>query len=114
MFSHGYRAMDLDPFDDLLYNRRDAMREIILNVIMMIPFGILFPLVSRTKSHLFLRTILLTFLLSLTIELLQPLITFSRSADITDLITNTAGGIIGYACYFVFRPLLRKIKLIEE
>ena len=30
------------------------------------------------------------------IELLQPLISGARSSDITDVITNTVGGILGY------------------
>ena len=37
------------------------------------------------------------------IELLQPLIDGFRSADITDLITNTIGGIVGYGFYVLFR-----------
>ena len=45
------------------------------------------------------------FLVSLGIELLQPLINGSRSADITDLITNTIGGMGGYVLYIAFRPI---------
>lgn len=41
----------------------------------------------------------MTLALSLSIELLQPLINSARSADITDVITNTAGGLIGYIFY---------------
>ena len=50
-----------------------------------------------------------TFLLSLGIELLQPLINGVRSADITDLLTNVMGGIIGYVMYLIFKPLTTKI-----
>lgn len=44
-------------------------------------------------------------LVSLGIELLQPLINGFRSADITDLITNTIGGMAGYLLYIAFRPV---------
>ena len=43
--------------------------------------------------------------MSLGIELLQPLIDGSRSSDVTDLITNVIGGILGYGFYVVFRPV---------
>ena len=43
--------------------------------------------------------------MSLGIELLQPIINDFRSSDITDLITNVTGGIIGYIFYVVFRPV---------
>ncbi len=43
----------------------------------------------------------MTAALSLSVELLQPLINAARSADITDVITNTAGGLIGYAVYAI-------------
>ena len=40
---------------------------------------------------------------------LQPLINDFRSSDITDLITNVLGGIIGYILYILFKPLTTKI-----
>ena len=62
---------------------------------MTILFGFLFPLIKKENIKLP-KVILYTFLLSLSIELLQPLINGFRSADITDLITNVLGGVIGY------------------
>lgn len=44
--------------------------------------------------------------MSLGIELLQPLLDGFRSADITDLITNTIGGAAGYIFYIIFRPII--------
>ncbi len=75
---------------------------------MTIPFGFLFPLTGKENSK-FLKTVFYCFLLSLTIELLQPLINGFRSADITDLITNVTGGIIGYIFYLIFKPLTNRI-----
>ncbi len=46
----------------------------------------------------------MTITLSLSIELLRLLINGARSADITDVITNATGGLIGYVVYVIFVP----------
>lgn len=111
MFNHPYTPMNLMPFIDVAYGRGDFVRQIILNMIMTIPFGFLFPLIknNKNKNPKLLKTVFYTFLLSLSIELLQPLINGSRSSDITDLITNVLGGVIGYIMYLIFKPLTIKI-----
>ena len=53
------------------------------------------------KSCGLFRCFLSTAALSLSVELLQPLINGVRSSDITDVITNTAGGLIGYSAYIL-------------
>ncbi len=100
MFNHQYTFMNLEPFSDVIHGRGDFMRQIVLNIIMMIPFGILIPFTMNNK-HKFFKTIALTFIFSLIIEILQPLINGNRSSDITDLITNVIGGIIGYLFYLI-------------
>lgn len=108
IFNHPYSPMNLVPFIDVTSGRGDFTRQVLLNVIMIIPFGFLFPLTNNKNSN-FLKTITYTILLSLSIELLQPLINGFRSSDITDIITNVMGGIIGYIGYFIFKPLTTKI-----
>ncbi len=108
IFNHPYNRMNLVPFIDVLNGRGDFIRQVGLNVIMTIPFGFLIPLVKKENDKL-LKVVFYTFLLSLGIELLQPLINGVRSADITDLITNVIGGIIGYIIYLIFKPLTTKI-----
>ena len=100
--------MNLVPFIDVLNSRGDFVRQVVLNVIMTIPFGFLIPFIKKENVKL-LKIVFYTFLLSLGIELLQPLINGIRSADITDLITNVIGGIIGYVMYLIFKPLATKI-----
>ena len=68
------------------------------------PVAILWRLVCYFKHC----RLLLTAALSLGIELLQPLINAARSADITDLITNTVGGAVGYSGYVLLRPVWRR------
>ena len=107
IFNHSYTPMNLVPFIDVLNSRGDFVRQVVLNIIMTIPFGFLLPLTNNNIKIL--KVVFYTFLLSLSIELLQPLINGIRSADITDLITNVTGGIIGYALYLTFKPLIMKI-----
>lgn len=106
LFDHPYRPMNLEPFIDITFNRGDCIRQVILNIVMTIPFGFQFPLVSRKKPSFF-RTVFFTFLFSLSIEVIQPL--FNGYSDITDLITNTLGGAIGYLFYLIFRPVTARI-----
>ena len=82
------------------------MRQIILNVVMTVPFGFLLPLTRSQEKRTLRATVLMTLLLSLIIEVFQPIINGDRSFDVTDLITNTLGGMIGYLGYVVIRPII--------
>lgn len=104
VFNHPYVPMNMVPFIDILLGRGDFLRQVVLNIIMTVPFGFLFPL-AQNRTAKFSRTVLFCFLMSLGIELLQPLISGSRSSDITDLITNVIGGMLGYVFYVIFRPI---------
>ena len=113
LLNHPYKPMNLVPFIDVTMGRGDFLRQIVLNVIMTVPFGFLFPL-TRNRTAQFGRTVFFCFLMSLCIELLQPLINGFRTADITDVITNVTGGVLGYVLYVIFRPItfwiLNKVK----
>ena len=107
IFTHPYTPMSMIPFDDYFSGRGDTVRQILLNVLMMIPFGFLLPIIKKCSLW---RCIIYTFLFSLIIELLQPLINDYRSADITDLITNTIGGLLGYLLYLVLDVYKRQVR----
>ena len=102
---HAYAPMNLEPFRDLRLGYGNAERQVFLNVLMTMPFGILWPVVRRGKAGVF-RTVGAAFLLSLCIELIQPLLPTARMSDITDLICNTAGGLIGYGLYRPWKKAL--------
>ena len=103
VLDHPYKPMNLVPFADVLARRGDFLRQVVLNVIMTMPFGFLFPL-TRGRSAKFSTTVFFCFLMSLGIELLQPLLSGFRSSDITDLITNVIGGMLGYGFYMILKP----------
>ena len=105
LFDHPF-AFNLIAFDDYANGRGDFMRQIILNVVMTVPFGFLFPLTRRRSKRTMVSTVFATFLLSFAIEILQPFVNSYRSFDVTDLITNTFGGFIGYCCFMGIRPII--------
>lgn len=102
VLNHPYKPMNFVPFIDVSLGRGDFFRQVVLNIIMTIPFGFLFPL-TRNRTAKFYRTVFFCFLMSLGVEILQPL--FNRSSDVTDLITNVIGGILGYVFYVFFKPI---------
>ncbi|MBR2812227.1 MAG: VanZ family protein [Solobacterium sp.] len=103
VFNHPYRPINLVPFVDVIHERGDFMRQVYLNILMFVPFGFLCPM-FRNKAG-FLDTLVPAFLTSLTIELVQPLVSW-RIADITDLITNTSGAVIGWLIFTMLRALI--------
>lgn len=104
------------PFRDIREGYNGAIREIILNIIMMMPFGFLYPIIKKKGV---LHTLTLTILFSIIIECSQLLSSLwggahSRSFDVTDLFTNTIGGLIGYLIFIVLRPTVNKIFILKN
>lgn len=87
------RKINLIPFgDSVIANGKVDFDEIINNVIVFIPVGAYFTLLMRNTSIL--KVISSVFGISLTFEILQFIFAIGAS-DVTDLISNTLGGIIG-------------------
>lgn len=81
------------PLMDIFHSPVPYLKNTILNIILFIPFGFLLPVIweeYRAPKDV----LLMGFGLSISIELLQ--IFTLRLTDIDDLITNTAGTMIGY------------------
>lgn len=68
---------------------------------MTIPFGFLYSILKKNVNLI--KVIVSTFLFSLSVELTQLIMIIFllkyRSFDVTDLITNTIGGFLGYLVY---------------
>ena len=71
--------------------------QVVGNFIMLLPMGIYLPLLYK-KLRSFFPVLFACFGVSLLIEFLQ-LATRYRSADVDDLLLNTAGAIVGFAIY---------------
>lgn len=86
------RKANLIPFNEPLI----LTSENILNVVIFVPLGIYSGIL--VKRWTFSEKLLLFFLLSLTIEGLQYILRLG-AFDVTDIITNTLGGIIGFMIF---------------
>ncbi len=96
------------PFREILrYNitSRLFIKNVLGNMIMFLPFG--FFTSYYLKSEKFHLPILLTFIASVSIEIVQMII--GRVFDVDDLILNLAGGFLGFWIYSGFRIIGEKL-----
>jgi glycopeptide antibiotics resistance protein len=88
------------PFIDYLNSAGDFIRQILLNVLMLVPFGIMYPFIYKRNLK---KTVFTGFLISLSIEILQLFsVRQFSSCDITDVITNVLGVLAGFMIYKCF------------
>jgi glycopeptide antibiotics resistance protein len=97
------RSVSLIPFNELfIANGKLDLSEIILNMVIFVPLGIyagvLFQRWTWKNKFLFF------FLMSFMFEALQFILRIG-AFDITDIITNTSGGVIGLLIYEVVEKL---------
>lgn len=89
------RNINLIPFgESVIVNGKIYLREIFYNLMVFIPFGILISVLWDKKS--FVKKILPIILTSFIFETLQFIFGIGAS-DITDIISNLLGGVIGIA-----------------
>ena len=99
------RGVNLIPFaGSVIINGKMDFDEIINNVLIFIPFGLYICMLKSNWS--FLKKIVPIALTSLALEILQFIFAVGAT-DITDLIGNTLGGVIGCLIYMVFYKLLK-------
>lgn len=111
--SDGIRVINLIPlqgsFDE---NGVILLREIIYNILLFIPFGVY---VCILKSEWpFIKKVLPVIGLSLTFEVIQFIFAMGRT-DVTDVLGNTLGGIIGIDIYALLFKIFksRTVKIIN-
>lgn len=100
------------PFKEMFryeFGSQLFFKNVIGNMIMFIPYGFFASYILKVKKPT--TVFLLTFIVSLTIEITQSLI--GRVFDIDDIFLNIIGGIIGYVLFYLtnrikFKGLLQK------
>lgn len=97
------RSINLIPF------KANVTKEILINVILFIPLGMY---LKRTLDNKFLN-ILLIVLISFIFEALQYILHIGVS-DITDIIMNTLGGIIGISIISISSLIFNNNKFINK
>ena len=99
------RSINIIPFmGSVVVNGRIYINEIIDNILVFIPLGIYICMLKEDWSIL--RKISVGFFISLGIEVLQFILAIGAT-DITDLIGNTLGGIIGIGVFYLFSKLFK-------
>jgi len=107
------RNINLIPLgDSAIVNGRIDLSEILLNIAAFIHYGIYISMLKEDWN--FILKALIPCLTSLAYETVQYIFAIGAS-DITDLIGNTAGGLIGIVCYWLLSKLLKenRIKVIN-
>ena len=80
-------------------------RNVIGNIVIFAPFGYFVSYACKVKKKWYIPLII-TFITSLTIEIIQMGI--GRSFDIDDIILNLIGGLFGYLGYLIFESIFKK------
>ncbi|MCX3967098.1 glycopeptide resistance protein VanZ-A [Enterococcus faecium] len=103
VFNYHQRSLNLTPF-----TATGNFREMIDNVIIFIPFGLLLNV--NFKEIGFLPKFAFVLVLSLTFEIIQFIFAIGAT-DITDVITNTVGGFLGLKLYGLSNKHMNQKKL---
>ena len=86
------------------------LKEVLENVAIFVPFGIYLGMLKYGKDFK-IRCVIL-FLASLILEVLQYVLAVGKT-DITDVITNTCGGILGIFIYWMVVKIFRDEKRVN-
>ena len=106
--------VNLEPFKTIdIY--QTFGKQVLGNFVMLLPLGIYLPLlyIRLRKVYSFFAVLLICFLVSVSIELLQ-LATSYRSTDIDDVILNTLGGATGFLIYLLIKTIISPKRSIDR
>ncbi len=108
-FNNQSRSINLIPFNgSVKINDTIDLSEIINNIIIFIPFGGLLGIIDKRSS--FLKKMLFIFTFSLFIEVSQFIFGLGAT-DVTDILTNVVGGVVGLFIYYLLNKIFKTEKL---
>lgn len=94
------RSINIIPFyGSVIVNGKIYLNEIINNILVFVPIGIYTCMLKPNWSIV--KKVSVAFLTSLVIEVLQFVFAIGAT-DITDIIGNTLGGVIGIGIFYIF------------
>ncbi|MHC5374557.1 VanZ family protein [Enterococcus sp. LJL120] len=106
---HPSRSLNLIPFgESVIVNGKIYLQEIIYNTLIFVPFGGLLSLYDKRSSLI--KKLLYIFSFSLLLETAQYVLGIGAS-DITDVLVNTLGGLIGLLIYQLLKLFVPEVKL---
>lgn len=99
------RSINIIPFvGSVIVNGKLYTNEIINNIVVFVPIGIYTCMLKPEWSIL--KKASVAFFISFAVETLQFILAIG-AADITDLIGNTIGGLIGLGIFYLFTKIFR-------
>lgn len=110
---YGRRSINIIPFlGTAMVNGKLHTSEIINNILIFVPVGIYTCMLKQDWSIT--KKISVAFFISLAVEVLQFVLAIGAT-DITDLIGNTIGGVIGIGVFYLFTRLFKNktIKILN-
>jgi len=99
-----YGTDNFIPFKEIMryeFGTKLFIKNIVGNIIMFIPFGLIVAYLMKTRKVL--PTLFITIVTSTVIEYTQ--LKIGRTFDIDDIILNLIGGFLGYMIYYIFNIL---------
>ena len=109
VFNYHHRSLNLIPFAaPSRVHGQIGYGEMIYNCLFFIPFGLLLDV--NFKKIRFLPKLIFIMIFSITIEIIQYIFAIGAT-DITDVITNTLGGLIGLTLYALCKRFIITNKL---
>ena len=96
-----WATSNFEPFKEMFrypFGSRLFMKNVLGNMLLFVPYGFFTSYFLKERKPLII--LVLTFVLSLTIEFIQ--LQIGRVFDIDDILLNLMGGFIGYVIYYLF------------
>ena len=106
-------GINIIPFAEILRYKISShlfLLNVIGNILLFVPFG--FIISSYVKPNKFYLPVLISFLVSITIEFVQ--LNIGRSFDVDDIILNVVGGILGFLVYIGLDAIRKKLPSIFQ
>ncbi|WP_283591897.1 VanZ family protein [Clostridium butanoliproducens] len=108
ILNRAFSGEQLQHINLIPFGASGGVKEIVYNIIIFVPLGILIEIVNKKSSMI--RNVIYILLFSLFIEVSQSILAVGAT-DITDLLTNTLGGILGILIYTNLRKVFNSEKL---
>ncbi len=103
------RSVNLIPFYYGTDMERFQMREVLLNVLVFVPWGVYLKMLDVSSR----KTLIYGCGCSIVLELCQFVLAIGAS-DITDIITNTFGTIVGIYVYLIARKIISNKETLDR
>lgn len=100
------QAINYIPFVDWNLERGGLIRDIILNIVLFFPLGFFLQMINTLKRLNFFQ-VFIPFVVSILIEIFQYIFSVGVT-DITDIICNVLGSVLGGLSYYTFNVIFRK------